>query len=288
MGEKAGEPNPRLCIACGKGQIVLDGLLGEYYCGICGLVAEEGVVDFSDVSFLFDEDNLSSQSPTSFTKVNKGLGTLLDAKDAIFSGIDNKNLLREPMENEERNFSKALHYLHIVWDGLSLPGDLRSSSAILYRKCIKRGITNGRKMEVMALATASMMCEEAGITRSTDKLIEAFELKSNEITACTKAIKEGFGVIEKHQQLRTLLSDGLIKVEAAEELKNKASRMMEAVIMNKLYSRKKPEVVVMVVLMPVPMAEGLRLARLGQTDNPTTRRARGLAPQSLASSARRL
>ena len=157
----------------------------------------------------------------------------------------------------------ALHRLRLVWNGMSLPEDLRIGSAILYRKCIKKGITNGRRGEAMALAVALMKCEEAGITWDKDRLITAFELRSNEVTSCIRAVREDFGVVEEHQRLRELLTEGLVKVKASEELKDRASKMMEAVILGNLYSREKPEVVTAKVLFDAARSMNVEVSKIG-------------------------
>lgn len=58
------------CSGCGENTITLDEMAGEYHCARCGLIVEESF----DYSMQWKEGSPTSE-PTSFTMVNKGLGT---------------------------------------------------------------------------------------------------------------------------------------------------------------------------------------------------------------------
>ena len=64
------------CGECKGSKVILDRMLGEYYCGGCGAVTEDSIADFSDLSFTFTGDEGSAHhSITSFLVAGKGLGT---------------------------------------------------------------------------------------------------------------------------------------------------------------------------------------------------------------------
>ena len=146
------------CGDCRSSKIILDNILGEYYCGDCGLIIEDSIADFSDLSFTFTGDEKSiHHSITSFMEAGKGLGTPLGGIIRQLKNLKGK-YIESQSDSIERSFHEALPSLQAVWNSVSLPLDLRISSAILYRKCIRKHLTSGRRSEEMVLAVVYNVC----------------------------------------------------------------------------------------------------------------------------------
>ncbi len=149
------------CEGCKSRNIRIDDIIGEYWCTDCGLVKEDKIIDYSDISYVYAGDGTSAHYATSFTMLNKGLGTpmrnlvsaLTESLNSIYFGGAEGNL--------ERSFGAALPSLQKAWDSLKLPADLKNSSAILYRKCIRKKLTKGRRVDAMALAAIYLACTRA-------------------------------------------------------------------------------------------------------------------------------
>ncbi|MGI0059284.1 MAG: hypothetical protein ACREBJ_05905, partial [Nitrosotalea sp.] len=72
---------------------------------------------------------------------------------------------------------------------LMLPINVRLFSAILYRKCIGKKITKGRKAEAMALAVVYNTCRAADISRNIENAARALEVPLNTLHSYSKIIE---------------------------------------------------------------------------------------------------
>ena len=138
------------CPGCNRNSVISDPEGGEFYCSKCGLVSEQGY----DYSMHWYGEEGTSYAQTTFSKVNKGLGT-----------VDPNSLPRhkgmEVTEEEkiERNFETALPALRAVWGLWQVPTHIREECAVRYRKMIRKGITHGRNSYTMAIAATFLVCE---------------------------------------------------------------------------------------------------------------------------------
>src|SRR5271157_2327914 len=126
------------CRGCRRNGVALDALAGEYYCKYCGLFAEQEI----DYSMQWKEGAPTSE-PTSFTMVNKGLGTVTPNLPA-FKQPEGFHLMQAPVDNVERSFAEALSILTVIWGVWQVPPYTKERSAMIYRKCIRQGLTKGR------------------------------------------------------------------------------------------------------------------------------------------------
>ena len=153
------------CGDCKSSKVILDDNLGEYYCSDCGLIIEDNIADFSDLSFTFTGDEKSVRhSITSFMEAGKGLGTPLGEIIKRLKNLKGR-YIESPTDNVERSFQEALPPLQAIWNSTVLPTDLRISSAMLYRKCIRKQLITGRRIEEMALAVVYNICIAAGFRK---------------------------------------------------------------------------------------------------------------------------
>ena len=171
------------CAGCGGDSVISDSEGGEFYCRICGLVAEQGY----DYSMHWYGEEGTSYAQTTFAKAYKGLGAV-DPNDLP----RHKGMEVSEKEKIERNFLTALPALRVVWGLWQVPADIREECAIRYRKMIKKRITHGRNSYAMAVASTFLVCEEYGIVRNTEELAKTLDLSHVAVSKCLKAIESSY------------------------------------------------------------------------------------------------
>lgn len=231
------------CPDCNSSKIYVDWFLGEYYCYDCGLIIEDNIVDFSDKSFAFDsEGNLKGYGATDLTKADRGLGTSIqEVVSALVKHLDS-TFFNTPVENVERSFSQAQPVLQKVWSSLNLSSDLKTNSAMLYRKCIRKQMTKGRKTEEMALAVVYVACKRSGMHRDIAKTAKELSISMDTVQAYCKAIDD-----ETSPKTKLFVQDYVKKctdsLKLPDQLTDIALKLNKKVTSKKLEIGKHPAVV---------------------------------------------
>ncbi len=81
----------------------------------------------------------------------------------------------------ERNLAIALSELDRIASYLGLPDSIREASALLYRKCIEKGLIRGRLIESVVAAVLYAICREYGIPRTLNEIAEVSGMEKKEI-----------------------------------------------------------------------------------------------------------
>jgi len=234
------------CPDCSSRNIILDWSLGECYCGSCGLIIEDRLVDYSDLSFTFTGDASSvHHSITSFMEKNHGLGTPLGK---IFKMLTRGRIRNLSPEGIERSFSDALPTLKAAWNALRLPLYLKIGSAMLYRKSIRLRLTKGRKIEGMALASIYNACENAKMPRDITKVARYLEVSPLTVYAYSKTIRREIHRYRPSASVRDYINKGTMALELSKWISDRAFELGEEVIKGRAELGKHPAVVAGVVI----------------------------------------
>lgn len=183
------------CFECQGTRIITDNILGEYYCEECGLIIEDNMFDLSAYTRTSQGVDDAPAPTTKFTKVNKGLGTIFnitnDLKSLIYTFRRLKQIHERRGENnkDERSFDRALPYLKNVWSRLSLPNYVIDSSAIIYRKCIRKGLIRGKRREGIALAAIQYACLKEGFDADVSIIANDFGITAEKLSEYVEIIK---------------------------------------------------------------------------------------------------
>jgi transcription initiation factor TFIIB len=239
------------CGDCKSRSIVLDHALGEYYCSDCGLIIEDNVADFSDLSFTFTGDEKSIRhSIVSFMKVNRGLGSIISNAEQRRLGIGSRHM-NKPGDNVERSFYEALPYLQMSWNALSLPQDLRATSAMLYRKCIRKQLITGRNMAAMALAVISKVCSDAEFKVNINKPAGEFGVSTGSVQSYFKVVSDNTRPDLSRQYVLDYVRKGIESLGLSEKTSEEAMKFGKKVISKKAELGKHPAVVAGAVIYKV-------------------------------------
>jgi transcription initiation factor TFIIB len=186
------------CRACGSGQTVFDYKHGEILCRGCGLVLEDRLFDFGPEWRAFDEDQMNKRAraggPIRFAKQNIGLTTEIDRYDRDIKGsaipTERKAQLyrlrkwqrRSRMGTSvDRNLSIALPELDRMCAHLNVPNNIKEECAVLYRKCVNKGIVRGRSIESVIAAIIYLISRNHHLPKTLEELEKVSGVKVKDI-----------------------------------------------------------------------------------------------------------
>jgi transcription initiation factor TFIIB len=186
------------CTECGSSNLKRDSDRGEIVCQNCGLVIEENLVQEGPEWRAFDAEQRASRArtgaPLKYMSPNKGLVTEIDQYNRDVRGGKiapsqqaqlyrmRKWHKRASISNSvERNLAIALTELNRVASHLGLSESIREAAALLYRKCVERGLIRGRQIESDVSAVIYAICRQFGIPRTLDEIAAVAEIPKKEI-----------------------------------------------------------------------------------------------------------
>ncbi|MBI4399136.1 transcription initiation factor IIB [Candidatus Micrarchaeota archaeon] len=199
------------CPDCKSDKLVKDYEKGEIMCKNCGLIVADNVVDTGPEWRAFDSEQRDKRArggaPIKYMRPNKGLVTEIDQynrdiRGAKISSKKQAQLYRmrkwhkraSIASSMERNLSIALSELDRVASYLGLPDAVRESAALLYRKCIEKGLIRGRLIESVVAAVLYAICRETGKPRTLDEIADLAGIEKKEIGRTYRFISHELGL----------------------------------------------------------------------------------------------
>lgn len=231
------------CGDCRGSKVILDNTLGEYYCSDCGLIIEDNIADFSDLSFTFTGDEKSVRhSVTSFLEAGKGLGTSLGDIIKSLKNLKGK-YIESPTDNVERSFGEALPSLQTIWNSTKLPFDLKVSSALLYRKCIRKRLITGRRIEEMALSTVYNVCTAAQFDKDFARIAKELGVSMTNVYSYSELIKNETRPISEKLYVEDYIRKGITALNLSDSVSEMAVALGKDIVNKRLELGKHPAVV---------------------------------------------
>ncbi len=182
------------CPECGGKKLFKDSTRGEVVCRSCGLVIEDGMIDFSQEWREFDsgesEKKRRAGAPMSLARHDKGISTEI--------GMGYSDIFKLPASKRpkffrmkkwqqristatERNLKYALAELKRYTSFLNLPSSVEETIALLYRKAVAKELVRGRSMESVIAGALYAACREHGTPRTLDEISEVSHVPKREI-----------------------------------------------------------------------------------------------------------
>src|SRR4030043_2392876 len=151
------------CPECISKNLVHDYDSGETICGDCGLVLYEQMMDKGPEWRAFTLQEKASRSrvgmPTSYSIHDKGLSTTISQVDRDAFGKKLPISTRIQMwrlrkwqirsrvhSSSDRNLPHALDALDRLSDKVYIPGPIKETAAVIYRKALDKGLGRGRSI----------------------------------------------------------------------------------------------------------------------------------------------
>ncbi|MBI5061693.1 MAG: transcription initiation factor IIB [Candidatus Aenigmarchaeota archaeon] len=245
------------CMECGSKILKRNAERGEIVCSYCGLVLEDTVIQNGPEWRAFDAEQRAIRArtgaPLKYMSPNKGLVTEIDqynrdskggkiapAQQAQLYRIRKWHKRASVSNSVERNLSIALTELNRVSSHLGLNESIREGSALLYRRCVEKGLIRGRQIESVVSAVIYAVCRQCGIPRTLDEIADASEISKKEIGRTYRLVMQELGLRIPLTNPRLCIARFVNDLRLSGETQNKAVEILNHAIEKKLISGRGP------------------------------------------------
>ena len=140
----------------------------------------------------------------------------------------------------ERNLAIALTELNRVAAHLGLEESIRESSALLYRKCVEKGLIRGRQIESVVSAVIYAICRQYGIPRTLDEIASVAEIPKKEIGRTYRLITQELELKVPLTNPKYYISRFVTSLRLSGETQQKANEILEQSLKKGLISGRGP------------------------------------------------
>ena len=245
------------CPDCGSKRLMKAADRGEIVCKDCGLVVEDNIIQEGPEWRAFDAEQRNSRArtgaPLKYMSPNKGLVTEIDQYNRDIRGGKiapsqqaqlyrmRKWHKRASISNSiERNLAIALTELNRVASHLGLPENIREASALLYRKCVEKGLIRGRQIESVVSAVIYAICRQYGVPRTLDEIAKVAEIPKKEIGRTYRLITQALGLKVPLTNPQFYISRFVTDLKLSGETQKKAIELLERALQKGLISGRGP------------------------------------------------
>ncbi|MFH1258185.1 MAG: transcription initiation factor IIB [Candidatus Micrarchaeota archaeon] len=245
------------CPECHSTKLRKDPGRGELICAHCGLVIEESLMHEGPEWRAFDAEQRASRArtgaPLKYMSPNKGLVTEIDQYNRDIRGGKilpsqqaqlyrmRKWHKRASISNSiERNLAIALTEMNRVAAHLGLEESIRESSALLYRKCVEKGLIRGRQIESVVSAVIYAICRQYGIPRTLDEIAVIAEIPKKEIGRTYRLITQELELKVPLTNPRFYISRFVTALRLSGETQQKAIEILNQALKKGLISGRGP------------------------------------------------
>ena len=193
------------CPSCGNKKIVTDQNTGELFCGKCGIVISDKIIDTSAEWRSFSNeggtDPTRTGAPTSLTMHDRGLSTIIGTVNKDASGKPLSTSMKSSIErlrtwdsrsqtnsSADRNLRQALNEMNKLKDKLSLSDTVIQKSAYIYRKALEKKLVRGRSIQGLVAACLYAACRNTETPRTLQDISNGMNVRKKDIARCYRLI----------------------------------------------------------------------------------------------------
>jgi len=179
------------CPECNSINLQYDEKRGEVVCRNCGLVLDENIMDLGQEWRGGPDDSGGARggAPTSFTKHDKGMGTMIGTKSEVYklpTSMKRKYIRLEKWHTRsstalERNLKYALVELRRMASLLNVPSSVEEEAARLYNLAVRKNLVRGRSMESVVIAALYIASRRYGLPRSLNEICRKTNITKREL-----------------------------------------------------------------------------------------------------------
>lgn len=194
-----------ICPSCNTKKVHIDYQRGEVTCASCGLVLSDHSIDTGPEWRAFSTEERDARqrvgSPSDLTKFDQGLSTEIGHKDVDASGRKLSSSRRAQIHrlrkwqirtkvhsSDKRNLAVAMGDLSRISSQLSIPYSIRETSAVIYRKVLRKHLTRGRTILGMVAASLYLACRVHKVPRPLEEVCDCTHMTRKEISLCVRLI----------------------------------------------------------------------------------------------------
>ena len=193
------------CPSCGNKKIVTDQNTGELFCGKCGIVITDKIVDASAEWRSFSNeggtDPTRTGAPTSLTMHDRGLSTIIGTVNKDASGKPLSTSMKSTIErlrtwdsrsqtnsSADRNLRQALNEMNKLKDKLALTDTVIEKAAYIYRKALEKKLVRGRSIQGLVAACLYAACRNTETPRTLQDIAKGMDIKKKDIARCYRLV----------------------------------------------------------------------------------------------------
>ncbi|MHA1882942.1 MAG: transcription initiation factor IIB [Candidatus Thorarchaeota archaeon] len=194
-----------VCSSCNSANVYIDSARGEVICSECGLVLSDRSIDMGPEwrAFTADEQNARQRvgGPADWSKFDQGLTTVIGRQNVDASGRKLTSTRRAQIHrlrkwqirtkvhsSDKRNLAVAMTELHRISSQLSIPYSIRETSAVIYRRALRKRLTRGRTILGMISASLYLACRIHTVPRPLEEIVEQIHITRKELSLCVRLI----------------------------------------------------------------------------------------------------
>ncbi len=230
------------CPSCGKQKLVTDENNGEMFCGFCGFVVTDNIVDTGAEwrSFSNDEGNRTRVGAgTSLTMHDMGLSTVIGAVNKDSTGKPLSASIKSSIErlrtwdsrtqahsSADRNLRQALNEMDKLKDKLGLTDAVIEKAAYIYRKAMEKKLVRGRSIQGLVAACLYASCRNTETPRTLDDIAKGINIRRKDVARC-------YRLIFRELELKMPVVDpikGVSRIASIAELSEKSKRKAVAIL----------------------------------------------------------
>jgi len=245
------------CPECGSENVYRDPRTGEYVCKKCHVVMSDDQIDMGKDWRSFEnsdkQENVGTGSPMKYTKINKGLETMIERSGRDLRGNKLSTKSRAQMyrlikwhkrssisNSMQRNLSIALTELRRIASYLNIPNSLIETAALLYRKTVEKGLIRGRLIEAVVAAVLYSVCRTYNVPRTLNEMAEASGLTKKEIGRTYRFIVKELDISVPLTDPTYYISRFVSVLNLSAEVESKGKQIVKKAISSGLISGRGP------------------------------------------------
>jgi len=195
------------CLRCGKKSLLTDEVTGEQFCSKCGYVISEKSEDSGPERRSFSTqggiDTTRTGAPTSLTRHDKGLSTVINPKNRDATGRPLSSSMKTTITrlriwdsrsqsnvSTDKNLRQALNELDRLKDKLAISSITLERAAYIYRKAMDKKLVRGRSISAMIVSSLYAACRETEIPRTLKDVAIASNVKRKDISRCYRLLHQ--------------------------------------------------------------------------------------------------
>lgn len=175
------------CPDCGSHEFFHNREKGELICRQCSIVLDEAMVDFGRDTRFFEDEDVEHNSRTGAPfdpRIVDNLGTTI-GNTSDFSKLSGKNkqLFQRIKKRQswtttsfEQNLRTAFNNMKLMAGVLNLPSAVEKEAAVIYRRCVERGLTKRSAIEHLVIASLFIATKLQGFPRAMKEFAEAAKI----------------------------------------------------------------------------------------------------------------
>ncbi|TFG14991.1 transcription initiation factor IIB [Candidatus Thorarchaeota archaeon] len=194
-----------ICPSCSSTKMYVDESRGEITCAECGLVISDHQIDTGPEWRAFTADERNSRQrvggPVDWSKFDQGLSTVISRQNVDASGRRLSSTRRAQIHrlrkwqirskvhsSNKRNLAVAMTELHRISSQLSIPYSIRETSAVIYRKALRKRLTRGRTILGMIAASLYLACRVHQVPRPLEEITDMIHITRKELSLCVRLV----------------------------------------------------------------------------------------------------